>query len=117
MKKANVQSVVILSQSRGTTGPQIVLPFFRPISIYEIEDSYEELVEEIKAEASEDIHKELLSFLDAFKASLEQKTADPLFEYFIFNHGPNLDNNQISEVFDALDGFIEEATDMSRPMH
>ncbi len=114
---SNVHSIVILNNSHGTRGPQIVLPFFRPISIYEIEDSYEDLVKEIKAGATEEIHEELFAFLAAFKASLEAGTADPLFEYFIFNHGGNMDMNQIGDVFDALDGFIEVATDLSRPMH
>ncbi len=114
---SNVQSIVILSNNHGTSGPQIVLPFFRPISIYELEDSYEDLVQEIKAEANESIHDELFSFLDAFKESLEERTADPLFEYFMFHQGIQMDTNQLGDVFDALDGFIMEATEPTRPMN
>ena len=116
MTKQNVQSIVIMN-GNASMGPQIVLPFFRPISIYEIEDDYDDLIKEIKTKTESELKDEMISFLDAFKESLEAKTADPLFNYFVFNHAGNIDMNQIQDVFDALDNFIEVATDEDRPMH
>ncbi len=116
MAKSNVQSIIIMNNS-ASMGPQIVLPLFRPISIYEIEDSYDELIDEIHEDKENEFKDEIISFLEAFKESLEKKTADPLFNYFVFNHAGNIDMNQIQDVFDALDDFIEVATDENRPMH
>jgi len=49
--------------------------------------------------------------------SLKEKSADPLIHYFLINAGGTVDVNQIQDVFDALDNFIEQATDENRPMH
>lgn len=114
--ETSVQSIIIVNNN-AAMGPQIVLPFFRPISIYEIEDNYDELITEVKAATGDEFQEQIISFLDAFKESLDAKTAEPLFNYFIFNHAGNIDTDQIQDVFDALDDFIAYATDDTRPMH
>lgn len=116
MSTPNVQSIIIVNNN-SSMGPLIVLPYFRPISIYEVEDNYDELIHEVKQSVHENLHEEIVLFLGAFKASLEAKSADPLFDYFVLNHGNNIDFNQVHEVFDALDDFIEHATDETRPMN
>lgn len=109
---------VVIVNGGLPSGPHIVFPFFRPISLYEIEDDYENLLEEIKESHPEDeFMDQMILFIDAFRDSLTEKSADPLVEYFLLNHGDNLDVNQIQDVFDALDDFIEQATDEDRLMH
>ncbi len=114
--ETSVQSIIIMNNN-AAMGPQIVLPFFRPISIYEIEDNYDELIGEVKKADLDEFQDEIISFLDAFKESLEIKHAEPLFNYFLFNHATSIDASQIKEVFSALNDFIAHATDEGRPMH
>ena len=69
----------------------IVFPFFRPISLYEIEDDYR-ILEEIKESHPEDeFMDQMILFIDAFRDSLTEKSTDPLVEYFLLNHGDNSD--------------------------
>ena len=117
MDNLNYRQILIVN-GNSLSGPQIVLPFFRPISIYEIEDDYDNLVLEIKNNRLNDAFlDEMLSFIGAFRTSLLEKNADPLVHYFIMNHGSNVDVHQIQDVFDTLDDFIEQATDENRLMH
>src|SRR5690554_765475 len=111
-------SQVLIMNGNLPSGPQIVFPFFRPISLYEIEDDYDNLVKEIKENhEDEEFLDQMVLYIDAFRVSLKEKSADPLIHYFLINAGGSVDVNQIQDVFDALDNFIEQATDENRPMH
>ncbi|NLW14726.1 MAG: hypothetical protein GX038_00480 [Erysipelothrix sp.] len=117
MSKSNTQSIIMVNQKHGLAGPQLILPFFRPISIYEIEDSYDALIREIKGTSGLDFGDEMILFLEAFRSSLVQKNSDPLLEYFIFNFNANIEMDQYHVIIEALEEFIERATDENRPMH
>lgn len=113
-----LQRVVIINNTSLATGPQIVFPSFRPISLFEIEDDFDNLVSEIENNyQSTNVAKDIVAFIGAFKESLEDKTADALIDYFTFNFGGNMDPAQITELFFALDSFIEGATDEERLMN
>lgn len=115
MTKETFHSVILMSNSPNS-GPVLVLPFFRPISIYEIEDDFDSLVEELKA-LKIPYEKELIEFLKAFKESLSAKNVEPLFSYFMLNMADDMDLSNIQPIFEALGNFIDTATDVNRPMH
>lgn len=109
---------VIIVNGELPSGPQIVFPFFRPISLYEIEDDFDNLMREIEEDNGDvEFMDQMILFMQAFKDALEEKNSDPLVYYFMINHGNEVDFNQIQDVFDVLDDFIEKATDENRPMH
>lgn len=118
MKETDVQRIIIMSEGTLASGPQIVFPYFRPISFYEIDDDFDNLVKEINATQAEEAYKkEIILLVTLFKDSLEEGNANPIFEYFLFNHPEAVDIEQLEDMMDILNKFIEDATDTDRLMH
>lgn len=110
--------IVIINNANLTMGPQIVFPSFRPISLFEIEDDYDNLVHEINVKFKDyELKDELIEFIAAFKGALDDKSIEPLIQYFIINHAGRFDINQAQAVFRVLGQFINEATDETRLMN
>lgn len=121
MKAENLSKVIILNDGLYTSEPQIIFPFFRPISIYELDDEndYEELIQEINSDLTDEaIKDDMILLVSLFKDSLEEKNAEPIFNYFLFNYEEDtIDFDQIHDVVEVLNDFIERITDEDRPMH
>lgn len=111
------QFLILITNVNAPNGPQIVLPSFRPISLYEIEDNYEELVQEVQATIDDPlVVNELEFFLSAFRESLNAKNIRPLMDYFVINHGGRIDLDALHPALEALSGFIDNVTDINRKM-
>lgn len=118
MFEDNKAQVIIVNRSPVDDSIQIVVPPFRPISLYEIDDSYEEVREEIFAQVDDKIiANKIIEFMDAFKDSIDTKDAFPIVEYFIDHYESDMEPDHIKQIFDSVDEFIESIHDQNRLMH
>ncbi|AMC93139.1 hypothetical protein AOC36_03870 [Erysipelothrix larvae] len=118
MVKDQERFTIVISNGNLSTGPQLVLPSFRPISLYEIEDDFDQLTQEVEVGVSDEmIRNEMIEFLSAFKEALRLKNVLPLVDYFVMNHGGRVNMEQIKPAFDALSELIDTVTDSNRRMN
>ncbi|QIK70515.1 hypothetical protein G7062_09455 [Erysipelothrix sp. HDW6C] len=113
-----VSQVIIVNRSAADASIQIVIPPFRPISLFELEDSFEEVTREIK----DNIHDvrlsdKIIGFVTAFKDSMDEEDVLPIVEYFLQGDVTTMDPNQIQLVFATIKEFIDFTNDNERLMH
>lgn len=118
MNKNQKSQVILVNRSMSDNSIQIVIPPFRAISMYEIEDDYENIVSEIKGNILEkELQDHVLGFVEAFRDSLDTQDVFPIAEYFLSNGSPNADPSEMIQMFQLLKEFIEQASDFQRMMH
>lgn len=97
---------------------QIVIPPFRPINMYELEDDFDEVVEEIKMNVlDKHVSNAMIQFITSFKDSIETETVIPLVEYFIQNKIQGMSSDDMKLVFDSVREYIHYSNDENRAMH
>ncbi len=110
--------VILVNKSLSDNSIQIVMPPFRPISMYEIEDDYDNIVEEIKKDIHDtDMSKHIVGFVTAFKDSIESNDILPIADYFMQHGSGQVDASEMVRMFDLLGDFIDTAADKNRLMH
>lgn len=86
---------------------QIIMVSFRPISFFEIDDSYDELVAEIKRTTQDGaLQDKMLEFIQAFKSTIESKTIEPLSSFLKSNGEARLDPKQIEGIYQSIQTYL-----------
>lgn len=117
MKKDNKQ-VVIMNLNPVTMELQIIIPPFRPVTLDEIEEDYEELCDEISASIEDDLIAEaIVILLGAFKETLEDGNILPLMDYFGKAQFANIQPEEIQAIFDSLHEFMDDNHRDPKLMH
>ena len=84
MKKEKETQIIIVNRSLVDDSIQIVIPPFRPINMYELEDNFDGVVDEIESYVlDKTVAKQVIGFVSAFKDSLEEQDVLPIVEYFM----------------------------------
>lgn len=97
---------------------QIVIPPFRPINMFELEDDFDNVVMEIQENIQDEkISATMIEFVTAFKDSINTENVVPLVEYFIENKVQGLTSNDMKLVFDSVREYIHFSNDQNRVMH
>ncbi len=118
MKKEKETQIIIVNRSLVDDSIQIVIPPFRPINMYELEDNFDGVVDEIESYVlDKTVAKQVIGFVSAFKDSLEEKDVLPIVEYFMKHEINNRDPQHMVEILESLKDFIEMASDENRLMH
>ena len=118
MSQKQKAQVILVNKSMSDNSVQIVMPPFRPISMYEIEDNYDAIVSEIKSQIPDrEMSNHIIGFVTAFKDSIDVKDIFPIAEYFMKHGTGQVDTTEMIRMFDLLGDFIDQASDQNRLMH
>lgn len=118
MSKEKKTQIIMVNKSLSDDTIQIVMPPFRPISMYEIEDHYDSVVSEIESNISDkELKDHLVGFVSAFKESIDNKDVLPIAEYFMQYGANHSEPTDMIKMFELLGEFIEQASDVNRLMH
>ncbi len=118
MENEKKAQMIIVNKSAADDGIQIIMPPFRAIHLFELEDNFDEIVVEIKESVFDQaLSKHMIEFFSAFREGMMSGDPLPIIEYFM-NHDPSNRNPQdMMKIFDSLKDFIENANDEDRLMH
>lgn len=109
---------IIITGNPAEARFQIVIPPFRPINIFELEDSFQGVVEEIQIVIqSEKASMAMISFITAYRDAIQTETIIPLVEYFIQNNVQGMSSMDMKLVFDSVREYIHFSNDENRVMH
>ncbi len=118
MEKENKSQMIIVNRSPFDQSIQIVIPPFRPINLYELEDNFDEVVEEIEAQITDDlVAEQIVGFVGAFKDSLEEGDVLPIIDYFMQHDINTMKPQELIQVFESLKEFIQLANSTERILH
>ncbi|AGN23664.1 hypothetical protein PT250_08570 [Erysipelothrix rhusiopathiae] len=118
MKQGHESQVIIVNRNPYDSSIQIVIPPFRPINLFEIEDNFEEVKLEIETKImNQEVAERIVLFVSAFKESMEEGDVLPIVEYFISSDIENMDPDELKMIFDAVKEFITLVNDENRLMH
>ena len=117
--KPEEKQVIIVNKNPVDLSMQILIPPFRPINLYEIEDNLEAVLEEIQTyRVNENIKRYIVSFFTAIHDAMNEKDILPLVEYFFLEEDfETFDAKETQAVFETLQEFIRSANDENRLMH
>ena len=116
---SNVSSqTIIITGNASEARFQIIIPPFRAINMFELEDSFDNVVEEIETKILDDtVSHAMIEFITAFKDSIQSETIVPLVEYFISNKIQGMTPDDIKSVFYSVREYIHYSNDETRVMH
>ena len=118
MESKKGTQTIIITGNPAEARFQIVIPPFRPINMYELEDDFDNVIEEIETNVvSENASNAMIHFVTAFKDAIETETVVPLVEYFIQNNIQGMTSEDMKLVFDSVREYIHYSTDENRAMH
>lgn len=118
MSETEKSQVVIVNMNPADSNVQIIIPPFRPVSLYEIEDSFDEICEEIQTSIHEPaVADSIIEFVSAFKETLDDGDILPLMEYFGNTNIQNLNVGELRLLFDSLRDFLNQNKNKNRLMH
>lgn len=118
MDKNQTSQIILVNKSLSDNSVQIVIPPFRAISMYEIEDNFDNIIMEIKDNIhDEQLQKHIVGFVSAFKESIDTADVFPIAEYFINSSSGQSEPAEMIQMFQLLKEFIEQASDKHRLMH
>ena len=118
MEKNEKSQVIIVNRSPYDQSIQIVIPPFRPIHLYELEDNFDEVVEEIEMKIGDrDVANRVIEFISAFKESLEEGDVLPIMDYFMSNDINTMKPNDLIQIFESLKEFITLENSSERILH
>lgn len=118
MEKENEPQVIIVNRSAHDQNLQIVIPPFRPIYLYELEDNFDEVVEEIEMKiADHQVAKHIIGFISAFKESIEDGDVLPIVDFFMNSNINAMKPQDLIPVFESLKEFIIMANSENRILH
>lgn len=118
MNSKQGSQTIIITGNPAEARFQIVIPPFRPINMFELEDSFDSVVEEIETNIfDEKVSGAMIHFITAFKDSIESETIVPLVEYFVQNKVQGMSSQDMKLVFDSVREYINYANDENRVMH
>ncbi|CAM4306040.1 hypothetical protein H9L01_06880 [Erysipelothrix inopinata] len=118
MKEMQQSQVIIVNRNPADSSIQIIIPPFRPINLFEIEDNFEGITQEIETKVSDNqISEQIIHFVTAFKDSMEEEDILPIVEYFLIRDVEAMNPEEIKMIFDAVKEFIEYIKDDNRLMH
>lgn len=110
--------VIIITGNRDDARFEIVIPPFRPISMFEIEDDLDAVLDEISNTVyDEDIAAVMTDFIQAFHDAIDKEDMYPLVDYFIRNNVKGLEAQDMKLIFDSVKEYIDYSTDTERLMH
>ena len=118
MEKEKEAQMIIVTKSAADNGVQIIMPPFRAIHLYELEDNFEGIVKEINDSIyDKDLMKHMIEFFSAFRDGMISGDPLPIIEYFMSHDPKNRKPQDMMKIFDSLKDFIETANDENRLMH
>lgn len=118
MKQHDESQLIIVNKSPDDLGVQIVIPPFRPINLFEIEDNFEEIKREVESKIyNKAVAERITHFLTAFKEAMDDQDVLPIVEYFIANEIDNLSPDEMKDIFEGMREFIDYINDEDRLMH
>lgn len=118
MNQNQNSQIIIVNKSMSDNSVQIVIPPFRAISLYEIEDDYDNIVKEIQELNFEPkLQEHVLGFVDAFKECIDTEDVLPIAEYFMNSGASHAEPTEMIQMFQLLGEFIDEASNKNRLMH
>lgn len=118
MNQNHKSQVILVNKSHSDNTIQIVIPPFRAINLYEIEDNYDNIVKEIKSYISDkQLQDHVVGFVSAFKESIDTEDVLPIADYFMNSGASQTDPSEMIQMFQLLGEFIDEASDKQRLMH
>lgn len=118
MENQNKSQVIIVNRSPHDQSIQIVIPPFRPINLYELEDSYDEVISEIRNQIQdESVSVQVIGFVEAFKESLDEGDVLPIMDYFMANDINSMKPNDLIQIFEYLKEFIDLENSTERILH
>lgn len=118
MDKQVKGQVIIITGNRNDARFEVVIPPFRPISMFEIEDNVDEVLEEVADTVyDEDVADVISDFIQAFHDAIQKEDMVPLVEYFMNSNIQGLENQDMKLVFDSVKEYLDYSKDTSRLMH
>lgn len=118
MAQETKSQMIIITGDREDARFEIVIPPFRPISMFELEDEFEAVCDEIENTIyDEDLSEAIINFISAFHDAIKVKDVVPLVDYFVANNVQGMEAHDMKLVFDSLREFIHYSTDENRLMH
>lgn len=113
-----ITQVIIVNKNPADLSMQIVIPPFRPISVYELEDSHEDVIKEIKEKIRDTrVADHIVTFIEALHEAITEEDILPVVEFLLKGDITNIDPVHMSNVFAVLNDFIEDINDENRLMH
>lgn len=110
--------MIIITGDRKEARFEIVIPPFRPISMFELEDEFDAVCEEIEETIyDDDLSEAILKFVSAFHEAIKVQDIVPLVDYFVSNNVQGMEAQDMKLVFDSLREFIHYSQDENRLMH
>ena len=118
MKENKIEQTIIITGNAAEARFQIIIPPFRPINMFELEDDFENVVDEIELKvANEEMASAIIHFITAFKDSIESEEVVPLLDYFISKNIKDMEPSDMNLVFQALREYIHYSTNEERLMN
>lgn len=113
-----ITQVIIVNKNPADMSMQIVIPPFRPISVYELEDNHEDIVAEIREQILDDrVADHIVSFIEALHEAITEEDILPVVEFLLKGDIANIDPEHMRNVFTVLNDFITDINDENRLMH
>ena len=118
MSEFKGNQTIIISGNPLESRFEIIIPPFRPINMFELEDDFENVVEEIENNVmNEEVSEVIIHFITAFKDSIEKEEIVPLLDYFLNSNIKGLEADDMKLIFDALREYIHYSTNEERLMN
>lgn len=118
MTKENNTQVVLVNLNPVDSSIQITIPPFRPVHLYEIEDYFDELVEEVETNIYETtIQKGITNLLQAFKDAMEEGDILPLMDYFGKQNFRNVRVEEVRMIFEAIKNYQDTQDAKTMMLH
>lgn len=118
MDKKHGTQTIIITGNKEEARFQIIIPPFRPINMFELEDNFKMLTKEIENSILDDnLSSAMIEFITAFKNAIEKENVVPLVEYFVNHEVKNMGSQEMKLIFDSVREYINYSTDEDRLMN
>lgn len=108
MKDNRTRNVVSVRENGQISDFQLIMMSFRPISFFEIEDSYDELCLEIDSQVENGpIKDKMLQFVSVFKSTIDAKSLEPMIEFLSDFNDSQITPTQLNSIYQSLELFID----------
>ena len=109
---------IIVNRSFADNSLQIVIPPFRPIHFYELEDDFETVLSEIRTTIQDEATAVIISgFVTAFRDSILKEDVTPIIEFFLADHQAHMNPSDIRAMHEGIQEFITMIQNEDRLMH
>ncbi|WP_159638067.1 hypothetical protein [Erysipelothrix anatis] len=113
-----MNQLIIMNKNPADASLQIVIPPFRPINLFELEDDFESVTHEIQRNIfDQKLANYIIDFVTAFRDAMEEADVLPIVEFFLTGDETAMNPDQIKSIFETIKEFVELVNNEERLMH